>query len=52
LKELYKKVIPEIAKFELKIIDFQLTADKNNLIMRNFDEALSKKAEKNSTNQL
>lgn len=41
LKTLYSKVIPEIAKFEQKIINFNTTLEKNNLIMREFDNSIA-----------
>ena len=41
LKDLYVKCLPEIAKFELKIINFQGELKKTDLIIRQFDEALS-----------
>ena len=46
LKELYSKCVPEIARFEQKIIDFNLEIDKNYLIIRRFDENLATKVEK------
>ena len=40
------KCVPELARFESKIIDFILEIDKNSLIIRRFDENLANKAEK------
>lgn len=40
------KCVPELARFEQKIIDFNLEMDKNSLILRRFDENLANKAEK------
>lgn len=48
LKELYTKCVPEIARFEQKIIDFNLEVDQSNLIIRRFDENMANKAEKSS----
>ena len=40
--------MPEIVKFEQKVIDFSGEIEKYKLIMRKFDEQISHKAEKNS----
>jgi len=42
------KCLPELAKFEQKIIDFNLEIEKNSLILRRFDENLANKAEKST----
>ena len=34
LKDLYKRVIPEISKFEQKIVDFEENINNSNLIIR------------------
>lgn len=52
LKELYSKCIPELARFEQRIIDFQLELDKNKLIICRFDETLTTKADKISIENL
>lgn len=46
LKVLYGKVIPEIAKFEEKIIGFKLDIEKHNLILREFDTNIAQKTNK------
>lgn len=46
LKELYNRVMPEIVKFEDKIIQFNLELDQNRAIIRQFDENLTKKSDK------
>ena len=46
------KCVPELARFESKIIDFNLEIDKNSLIIRRFDENLANKAEKTTIEQL
>lgn len=46
MKYLYAKVIPEIAKFEQRIIDFETQVEKTNLIMRQFDETIAHKSDK------
>ena len=46
LKTLYSKVIPEIAKFEQKIINFNTAIEKNHLIIREFDNSMSQKVNK------
>lgn len=46
MKDLYSKVIPEIAKFEQKIMNFETTFEQNNLIMRQFDEVIAHKCDK------
>ena len=40
LRDLYKKCIPEISKFESKILDFDDDLQKCRLVLRNFDEIL------------
>ena len=52
LKDLYKKVIPQLAKFEQKIIDCQSELNQTALIIRQFDENISSKAEKHAINEL
>jgi hypothetical protein len=46
LKDLYSKTVPEIQKFEQKIIDFTQEMEKNKFMIRRFDEVLSEKASK------
>ena len=46
MKDLYSKVIPEIAKFEQKIMDFEVNVQKNDLIIRQFDETIAHKSDK------
>ena len=41
LKDLYAKTLPELAKFEQKIINFEQEIEKCNMIIRRFDEHLS-----------
>ena len=48
LRDLYKKCIPEISKFELKIMEFQKDIDKYTLVIKNFDEIILQKADKTS----
>ena len=52
LRDLYKRCIPEISKFESKILDFQFEIDKCCLVIRKLDEAIMLKAEKASLNTL
>ena len=47
LKELYSKCLPELAKFEQKIANFQLEYDKNQLMIGRFDEVVATKSSKN-----
>lgn len=47
LKDLYTKCVPELAKFEQKIINFTSDYEKCQLIIRRFDEELAKKSSKN-----
>ena len=47
LKELYSKCLPELAKFEQKIANFQLEYDKNQLVIGRFDEVVATKSSKN-----
>ena len=46
MKDLYKKVLPEIAKFEEKLITFQFDVFSHKTIMRQFDEILMQKSDK------
>ena len=46
MKDLYGKVIPEIAKFEDKLITFQFDVDSHKTIIRQFDEILMQKSDK------
>lgn len=46
LKDLYNKCIPELAKFEQRIFDFQAENEKVTLMMRRFDEVISSKTNK------
>ena len=46
LKELYRKVIPEISKFEERLIEFQIQFEKNAAIICNFDRDIALKADK------
>ena len=46
LKTLYNKVIPEIAKFEQKIINFNTAIEKNHLMIREFDNSMAQKVNK------
>ena len=52
LRDLYRRCIPEILKFEQKLIDFEQNQSKLNLIMRSFDEFITLKADKISINEL
>ena len=47
LKDLYVKCMPQLAKFEQKIINFTSENEKQQLIIRRFDEMLSTKSSKN-----
>lgn len=46
LKDLHNKCIPEIAKFESRLIELDSLYEKNNLIIREFDNSLAQKASK------
>eukprot|EP00347_Sterkiella_histriomuscorum_P005859 403355004 len=46
MKDLYQKTVPEIQKFEQKLIDFTQDMEKNQFIVRRFDEIISDKASK------
>ena len=46
LKDLYGKVVPEISKFEQKIIDVEGSLKNNNIIIRQFDENITSKCDK------
>ena len=48
LKDLYSKVLPEIVKFESKLIDYSCELDKLNEIIKRFDECLIAKCDKYS----
>ena len=46
LKDLNHKFLPELAKVEQHIVNFQVEIDATKLIIRNFDENLTKKSGK------
>ena len=46
MKDLYGRVIPEIAKFESNVLNFQTENEKHYLIIRQFDETIAHKADK------
>ena len=48
-KDLYNKVMPEIKKFESRIIIIDKELNKNNEIIQEFDKSISQKANKVST---
>lgn len=48
LKDLYQKCMPEISKFECRIMDFQASIDKFNEIIIRLDENISQKVDKSS----
>ena len=52
LKELYQRCIPEIGKFEHRILEFSREVEKFNFIIRKFDEDMMLKAEKISIKDL
>ena len=52
LRDLYKKCIPEISKFECRILDFNDELQKCQFVLRKFEEILMQKAEKTVTNAL
>ena len=46
LKELHNLVIPEIGKFENRIISFNTEIEKTNLIIEQFDHSIAQKSNK------
>lgn len=46
LKDLYNKCVPELAKFEQKMSDFEAEAKKQELMIARFDEVISAKSNK------
>ena len=46
LKDLYGKTVPEIKKFEDRIIEFNCQLERIDEIMRRFDEVITEKASK------
>lgn len=52
LRDLYKKCLPEILKFEQKLINYQGEIDRTHLIIRKFDEQMISKAEKNAVDKI
>jgi len=52
LKDLYNKCIPEIARFQTKISEFERTMTQNSIIIRRFDEVVSTKSSKNDFDKL
>jgi hypothetical protein len=41
LKDLYNKVLPELAKFEQKMANYEIEATKYQMMIARFDETLS-----------
>ena len=48
-RELYNKVLPEINKFETRIIQLSENMERNNEIVREFDSLISQKTNKVTT---
>lgn len=46
LKELYQKTVPEIKRFEERLVNFSVDMTKADSIMRRFDEVMLEKASK------
>ncbi len=46
LKELYQKTVPEIKRFEERLVQFSIEMAKSDTILRRFDEILTEKASK------
>ena len=52
LKDLYHKCLPEIAKFEQKIINFQTETEQHVAVLNRFDENLTQKCSKQALTDL
>ena len=52
LKELYKKTVPEIKRFEERLVQFTIEMAKADSIMRRFDEILTEKASKQDLREI
>lgn len=52
LKDLYSKVLPPIAKFEQKLINYYHDNAKTELIVRRFDQVIAEKASKNQVEHI
>lgn len=48
LRDLYNKVVPEIVKFEEKLIDYSYDLEQKAAIIRQFDSNLTAKADKST----
>jgi hypothetical protein len=46
LKDLYNRTLPELARFEERLIKFNSHLEKNDIILRRFDEIISEKSSK------
>jgi len=46
MKDLYGRVIPEISKFENRLLDFEIDHEKNCRIIRQYDETIAHKSDK------
>ena len=46
LKDLYNRTFPELARFEERLIKFNSHLEKNDIILRRFDEVISEKSSK------
>ncbi|CDW86627.1 UNKNOWN [Stylonychia lemnae] len=52
LKDLYNKTVPEIQKFEHKLMEFNSDLEKQQIIIRRFDEILTDKASKQNIKEI
>lgn len=52
LKELYQKCIPELAKFEVKMIDYSDQIEQCKQIIEHFDKVMTEKANKASVKEV
>ena len=51
-KDLYDRCLPQIQRFEKRLVDFDLNNARMHEIVRSFDENISTKASKHHMNQL
>lgn len=52
LKDLYSRTLPELSKFEERLIHFDSVLEKNDIILRRYDEILTEKASKHDVKDL
>ena len=52
LKDLYNRTLPELSKFEERLIQYNSVLEKNDIILRRYDEVITEKASKHDVKDL